>query len=255
MASDPESPQSPVLAPHPPLHRYYDRAEDRRAFVSEIFDDTAVHYDWINRVMSLGSGVTYRREALLRAGIGARMRVLDVCSGSCQVARAAEEVVTGDGWVCALDASLGMLRAGRKFVSSPLTQALVENLPVRDASFDAVTMGYALRHVSDLETTFREYLRVLKPGGILLILEFTRPRSRLTYLMTRFYLRRVVPGIARLRGKKAKTLMEYFWDTIDNCVPPETILGALANVGFSDVGRAGQIELFSEYTGRKPEEP
>jgi len=215
--------------------------------VGKIFDSTAVHYDWINNVMSFGTGVSYRRDALRRAGISKGMRVLDVCTGSGQVSRAAVDLVEDEGWVCGLDASMNMLRASRPFVSTPLVQALAEMLPVADQSFDAITMGYALRHVADLRATFREYHRVLRPGGRILILEFTRPRSRIMYSLSRFYLRKIVPAVARLKGRDAKLLMEYFWDTIENCVPPETILAALADSGFCSPSRTGQIELFSEY--------
>ena len=235
------------VAPHPPLPRYFDKAEDRRGFVSGIFDTTAAHYDWINKVMSFGTGVRYRKDALERAGIGTGMRVLDVCMGSGQVSRAAVGLVGEHGWVCGLDASINMLREARSCVSIPITQAFVEKLPVANESFDAITMGYALRHVADLRETFAEYRRVLRPGGRLLVLEFTRPSSRIMFMLARFYLRRVVPAFARLKGRDARTLMEYFWDTIENCVPPEVILEAMVDVGFAEPKRSGQIELFSEY--------
>lgn len=243
---------SPVV-PHPPLGRYYSSEGERRDFVDRIFDSTAPHYDWINSLLSFGTGIRYRRDALQRAGIQAGMRVLDVCTGSGQVARAAIELVGTQGLVVGLDGSLGMVAEARKEVSIPLAQSYVEYLPIAAQQFDAVTMGYALRHVADLRLVFQEYLRVLKPGGSLLILEFTKPRSKWMYHAARIYLRQVVPAVARLKGRDARTLMEYFWDTIENCVPPEIILQALGEAGFSVPARFGQIDLFSEYTASRPQ--
>ena len=246
-----ESDNSPVV-PHPPLGRYYSSEGERRDFVDRIFDSTAPHYDWINGLLSFGTGIRYRRDALERAGVQVGMRVLDVCTGSGQVARAAIEVVGTQGSVVGLDGSLGMVAEARQFVPIPLMQGYVERLPVAAQQFDAVTMGYALRHVADLRLVFQEYLRVLKPGGRLLVLEFTKPSSKWMYHAARVYLRRVVPALARLKGRDARTLMEYFWDTIENCVPPEVILQALGEAGFSAPARFGQIDLFSEYTASRP---
>ncbi len=248
----PDTAAARTVAPHPPLTEYYREPQRRRRWVNELFDGSADDYDWINRVMSIGSGIRYRREALARAGVGPGMTVLDVCMGSGQVSRAARDLVGADGAVIGVDASLGMLRAASKLAQIPRAQGLVEQLPVRSASVDFVTMGYALRHVDDLGVTFREYRRALKPGGGLLVLEFTRPRSRGMYLVCRAYLNIVVPAIARLRGSNARTMMRYFWDTIEHCVPPETILAAVAEAGFVEPRRFGQVQLFSEYTARVP---
>ena len=112
----------------------------------------------------------------------------------------------------------------------------------------------ALRHVTDLESTFREYLRVLKPGGTLLILELTRPAAdSAAYRFTRFYLHTLVPLMARLGpgGPDMRTLMEYFWDTVDSCVPPSAILAALADSGFTAPRRGVMHQVFSEYVARK----
>jgi demethylmenaquinone methyltransferase/2-methoxy-6-polyprenyl-1,4-benzoquinol methylase len=242
---------SPVV-PHSPLTQYYPDAHKRRPFVDWIFDTNAKHYEWINKVMSLGMGIRYRREALERAGVGEGMRVLDVCTGSGQVARAGIEMVGPSGRVACLDASLGMLYEASRIIDAPLIQGYVERLPIAGGSFDAVTMGYALRHVAELNATFREYHRVLRPGGRLLVLELTRPQSRFMYHGARFYLKRVVPAVSRLKGREARTLMEYFWDTIEDCVSPETILDAMATAGFEAPRRFGQIELFSEYTATRP---
>lgn len=238
--------------PHPPLPQYYDEESERREFVDDLFDTSAEHYEWINRVMSLGSGTWYRRDALDRAGIGPGMTVLDVCMGSGQVTRAAVDIVGDEGRVVGMDASHQMLIEARKYVDVPLVRGLVESLPFPNDFADAITMGYALRHVADLRATFREYLRVLKPGGRLLLIEFARPSSRVMYYFLRAYLGTVVPAIARFKGRDARRMMRYFWDTIEACVPPEKILDNLGEAGFEEAGKYGQIELFAEYTATKP---
>ena len=84
----------------------------------------------------------------------------------------------------------------------------------------------------------------------MLILEITSPRSRLPFRLLRFYLSRVIPVVARLGpgGRDARTLMKYYWDTIENCVAPPVILGALEEAGFSSVSRHVEMGIFSEYT-------
>jgi len=217
-----------------------------------MFDRGSRHYTWINNVMSLGSGVWYRRDALRRAGLKPGMTVLDVCVGTGQVARAAQRVLGEAGGVVALDASLGMLVEARQNTSVPLIQGYVEDIPITSDYADFITMGYALRHVSDFESAFTEFYRVLRPGGTLLLIEFAKPRSRPMYLVLRLYLDYVVPAIARLGGRDATTMMRYFWETIERCVPPESILDALRGVGFVDPRKKGQIDLLAEYTARKP---
>ena len=248
-------PPAAGAAPHPPLEKYYPGEPQRRGFVTGIFDRTAPHYDWINGVMSLGSGVRYRRDALRRAGLTPGHRVLDVAIGTGLVARAARDILGEDGHVTGVDLSMGMLAEARKSLPIALVQGIAERLPLADGCADFVTMGYALRHVTNFESTFREYLRVLKPGGTLLILEVTRPAAdSAAYHFTRFYLRTVAPLLARLGpgGSDAQTLMEYFWDTVDNCVPPAIILAALAGSGFISPRQDVKHRVFSEYVATKP---
>jgi len=256
--SQSDNTQAPGAAPHPPLEKYYPGESERRGFVTGLFDRTAPHYDWINRVMSFGSGGRYRRDALGRAGLVAGHRVLDVAIGTGLVARAAADILGEDGHITGVDLSMGMLSEARKSLPISLVQGVAERLPIADGCADFLTMGYALRHVTDLESTFAEYLRVLKPGGTLLILELTRPATgSAAYRLTRFYLHTVVPLLARLGpgGSESRTLMEYFWDTVDNCVPPTTILAALEGSGFTSVRQDIQHRVFSEYVATKPQKP
>jgi demethylmenaquinone methyltransferase/2-methoxy-6-polyprenyl-1,4-benzoquinol methylase len=124
-----------------------------------------------------GSGALYRRQALQRLGVRPGMSFLDVATGTGLVAREAASLAGGSG-VIGLDPSRGMLEQARRTVTAPLVQARGEALPFGDARFDALSMGYALRHVSDLHAAFREYHRVLRPRGRVLILEISRPASR-----------------------------------------------------------------------------
>lgn len=253
--SQSNNPHPPGAAPHPPLGKYYPEESQRRGFVTGLFDRTAPHYDWINRVMSFGSGGRYRRDALRRAGLVAGHRLLDVAIGTGLVARAGADILGDEGQITGVDLSMGMLAEARKSLPITLVQGVAEKLPIADGCADFLTMGYALRHVTDLESTFAEYLRVLKPGGTLLILELTRPATdSAAYRLTRFYLHKVVPTLARLGpgGAESRTLMEYFWDTVDHCVPPVTILEALAGGGFVSVRQDIQHRVFSEYVATKP---
>ncbi len=241
-----------MLAPHPPLRDYYDDPTKREGFVRTIFDDTAPWYDQTISFMSFGSGDRYRREAVARNGLQAGMKMLDVASGTGVVARAALEATKNDVDVVALDPSIGMLRAGR----APLTrvQAKAESLPMASEQFDFLTIGFALRHFADLRGVFEECRRVLKPGGKLLILELTAPRSAPARAFLGLYLGRVVPFVARVRSgnREAGVLMRYYWDTIRTCVRPEAILQALAEAGFADARRHVELGIFSEYSARRP---
>jgi demethylmenaquinone methyltransferase/2-methoxy-6-polyprenyl-1,4-benzoquinol methylase len=115
-------------------------------------------------------------------------------------------------------------------------------------------MGYALRHVMDLETTFRQYHRVLRPGGTVLILEVTKPSSAAGRFFFRLYFGRIYPALTQLftRSRDAREMMAYYWETMDACVPPEDVLAAMSAAGFSEVKRKHIGGLFSEYSGIKP---
>lgn len=242
------------LRPHPKLDRYYGSDSERPGFVSNMFDEGAPYYEWICRIMSFGTGERYRRQALRDSGLEPGMRVLDVATGTGLVLRAAVEMSGATGLAVGLDPSGGMLRECRKSCAAPLLQGRGEQLPFANASFHMISMGYGLRHVADLRALFAEYRRVLKPGGRVLILEITQPRSAVGRWLNRLYLRTLVPGVARVGTgtAAASRMMDYFWDTIETCVPPEVILGALRDAGFPNATRSVTGGVLSEYLGEKP---
>lgn len=224
------------VAPHPPLRNYYAEDKERQAFLNELFNRTAYQYRNIDKVTGFGSGLWYRRKVLREAGLKPGMHVLDVACGPALVAQCALNLVGPSGRVFGLDPSIGMLREGQKGPCRSLVCGIGEQLPFPDKSFDFLSMGYALRHVSDLKVAFAEYRRVLKPGGILLILDICRPRSPLLLSLSRFYIKTVMgmAFAASTGNREMKTLMAYWWDTTEHCVSPEMILGALREVGLAD---------------------
>jgi demethylmenaquinone methyltransferase/2-methoxy-6-polyprenyl-1,4-benzoquinol methylase len=147
-----------------------------------------------------------------------------------------------------------MLGEARKHFDGPLTRGFAEDLPFASDRFDFVTMGIALRHVSDLVRTFREYRRVLKPGGTLWILESHVPKSKLGHRLTRFAWAKVIPGmtLAATRSQDAKLLMDFYWDTVEKCVPPAQIVEAMNKAGF-DAARYKVVVpgAFCEYIAKK----
>ena len=224
------------VAPHPPLRRFYRDVDARQGFLNELFNRTAYQYRNVDKAAGFGYGIWYRRKALLEAGLKVGMHVLDVACGPGLVAQGARDIVGPSGSVIGLDPSIGMLRESQKGPCDKLVRGVGERLPFPDASFDFLSMGYALRHVADLTTTFLEYHRVLKPGGIVLLLDICRPRSPFLLSLSRFYIKTVL-GLAfaaSTGNRDMKTLMEYWWDTTEHCVEPEIILNVLNEVGFSD---------------------
>lgn len=244
-----ESPASGA-EPHRPLLDYYQSPPNRAPWVRQLFDGTAPDYDRVTRLMDFGTGPGYRRAALLRAGLGAGMRVVDVGTGTGLVAREAAHIVGDAALVTGVDPSVGMMQEARTNVPGMvLIEGGAERIPLPDQQADFLSMGYALRHVGGLPAAFAEFRRVLKPGGRLCILEITQPAGRLSRLLLRAYMRGIVPVLSRLVARHPDTpkLMRYYYDTIEACVPPDVVLGALRQAGFSRVERHVEGGLLSEY--------
>jgi demethylmenaquinone methyltransferase / 2-methoxy-6-polyprenyl-1,4-benzoquinol methylase len=251
MLDNPRENRSGAHAPIGALPHYWRDEAGRRKFVDRLFDGTAGEYDFVERLLGLGRGPRYRRDALRRAGLAPGMQVLDIATGTGLVAREAIELVGSHGSVLGLDPSAGMLERARE-LDIGLVRSLGERLPFPEATFDFVSMGFALRHVADMEQLFREIRRVLRPGGTACILELTRPEGKIAAASMKAFMTRVVPVVARMAGRAgAGDLMRFYWDTIDACVPPSAVLAALEAAGFPRPRRVVTIGMFSEYVARK----
>lgn len=245
-------------APHAPLTDYYADEAQRASFVRSMFDSTAEDYDRMELILGMGSGPWYRGQALLRAGLKTGMRIVDIGTGTGLVAREAVRI-TGDAkLVVGVDPSPGMM-AQAKLPGVELVEGRAEAIPFPDASFDFLSMGYALRHISDLSVAFKEFHRVMKPGASLCLLEITLPESAFGRFMLKCYMKGIVPLLAYVVGRQKQgtcKLWRYYWDTIEACVPPNQVVATLEAAGFSVARRhvetKGLLSILSEYQASKP---
>ncbi|MBL9130378.1 MAG: class I SAM-dependent methyltransferase [Verrucomicrobiaceae bacterium] len=241
------------MTPHPVLPNRYTAPEERPGYVKNLFNEGAEHYDPVVGWGFWGTGNMYRKDAQRRNGLKPGMQLLDVACGTGLMAVAAKEVLGGDETITCVEPSDGMLAVARKKLNARFIQSGAESMPLPEASFDFLTVGYALRHFADLEATFREFHRVLKPGGKVLILEATRPAGKFGSWLFKLYFGRIYPFFVRIltRSQKAEEMMVYFWETMDACVRPEDVLKALQAAGFEKCGRKPVLGWFSEYTAVK----
>ena len=243
-----------MSTPHKPILKRYQTESERPGYVEDLFDRGAPYYDVIGKIGFLGSGHAYRKRALQLAGLKPGMRLIDVACGTGAVTRPGVEIVGEEGSVVAVDPSSGMMAEAKKTIDADFRRGRAEELPVEDNEFDFLSMGYALRHVSDLVLAFKEYLRVLKPGGKALILEISRPKTKVGMALAKLYFRDIIPAMSKVvtGSEDAEEMFAYYWETIEACVPPEDILAALKEAGFKNVERRPIMSIFSEYHAEKP---
>ena len=199
--------------------------------VRSMFDRIAPVYDAMNRVMTAGLDVRWRRLAAA-AAVRPGDRVLDAACGTGDLALA--DLRAGAGAVTGLDFSPRMLeRARRKAAEVEWVEGDLLALPFGDAVFDAATIGFGIRNVADLELGLRELRRVLRPGGRLAILEITRPRGPLRPFFELWF-DRLVPRLGRLLPGGAA--YSYLPESVKRFPPAEELAELMRRAGFGDVG-------------------
>ena len=251
MASDQE--RSDQTRARPLIASYYADPARRLALTRDLFNGTAPYYDPINRWFSLGTGAWYRRTCLKWAGLRPGQQVVDVAVGTGLLAREALTITGDPRHIIGVDVSEKMLAVAKRKLGIALIQGAAEALPITDQSADFVTMGYALRHVADIEAVFREAHRVLRSNGTLLLLEFSNPRKRLPRLLASAFIGGVAPlvSIMTTGDRRAHRLMRYHWQSIANFPPPEFVIDAMTRAGFRAIECDTELDLFRAYLGRK----
>jgi demethylmenaquinone methyltransferase/2-methoxy-6-polyprenyl-1,4-benzoquinol methylase len=214
---------------------------DKQKLVGEVFSSVAGKYDVMNDLMSFGVHRLWKRHFVATSGIRKGDRVLDLAGGTGDIAALLLPRVGATGEVVIADINAAMLQAGRdRLLDRGLLQGLrwaqvnAEALPFPEASFDAVTIAFGLRNVTDKEQALREMQRVLKPGGRALILEFSRVNQEWLKPLYDFHSFQVLPRVGKLVAHD-ETSYRYLAESIRKHPDQATLKAMLEAAGFRNV--------------------
>ena len=206
--------------------------------VRQVFDSVASRYDLMNDLMSLGVHRIWKRQTVALAGVRRGQQVLDLASGTGDLAERFAGIVGADGAVVMSDINAAMLTQGRdrlidkgRVGNLHFALANAERLPFASGSFDCVTIGFGLRNVTHKEWALAEMQRVLRPGGRALILEFSHPTTRALSRVYDLYSFSVLPNLGRLIAKDAESY-QYLAESIRMHPDQETLRAMMEEAGF-----------------------
>jgi demethylmenaquinone methyltransferase/2-methoxy-6-polyprenyl-1,4-benzoquinol methylase len=215
--------------------------EEKTYRVREVFNSVARRYDLMNDLMSAGLHRLWKRVAIETIAIRPGMQILDLASGTGDLARAMSRRAGSDGHVVLGDINDQMLRVGRdrcidrgELKGLSWCQCDAETLPYPSESFDRVTIGFGLRNVTNKEAALEEMYRVLKPGGKALILEFSKPVSASLSQIYDVYSFSVLPAMGQLVAQD-KESYQYLAESIRKHPDQDTLADLLGSAGFKSV--------------------
>lgn len=244
--------------PHDTIVPFNDEKRSKKEQVADMFDQIAFRYDFLNRFLSGGIDVYWRKKAIGKLKSLQPKQVLDVATGTADVAMMTMKYLNPDK-ITGIDISAGMLDFGRKKIAKAaltgrieLMQADSENLPFSDNSFDAVTVAFGVRNFEHLQQGLAEMLRVLKPGGKLVVLEFSKPKAGWFKSLYRFYMNIITPGVGKFFSNN-KNAYQYLNDSVQAFPEGQDFLNILNQTGFKDseLDRLS-MGISTIYTGTKP---
>jgi demethylmenaquinone methyltransferase/2-methoxy-6-polyprenyl-1,4-benzoquinol methylase len=208
--------------------------DERARYVHNVFGRVARRYNLMNRLMTGGQDIRWRRETVRRLRLSPGETLLDLGAGTGDLGREALRQQPGIH-LAAADFSLDMMQAGEAGGALPWLNADALQLPFADEAFEAVVSGFMMRNVGNLEAALAEQYRVLKPGGRMLILETTRPRSGFLSPLVRFHMRVVIPWIGTLVSGNREAY-RYLPASSEAFLSAEELAERMAAAGFREVG-------------------
>ncbi len=241
-----------------PAVPYKDSERSKKVQVEEMFDEISSKYDLLNHLLSINIDKSWRRKAIGLLKPFHPATILDVATGTAdfavEAARLNPDSITG------IDLSEGMLKVGRQKIESKglsgiieLRKADSENLPFNDETYDAATVGFGVRNFENLGKGLAEIFRVLKPGGIFIILEFSRPKNVLFRKLYFLYFKSVLPFMGRLVSKSDRAYT-YLPESVLEFPDGDEFVAILRNAGFINVTyKLLTLGIATIYIAQKPD--
>ena len=235
---------------------YKDSDLNKKQQVTQMFDNISKEYDGLNRVNSFGIDVKWRNKVVDIVAKTNPERILDIATGTGDLAISLAKTKAKE--IIGLDISDGMLEVGRQKIAHKSLDNLIamvigdsENLPFEDNSFDAITVAFGVRNFENLETGLKEILRVLKPGGIFVILETSVPTKTPFKQGYKFYSKYILPNIGRLFSKD-RSAYTYLSESASVFPYGEVLNNILRKIGFINVHDKPQtLGVATIYTASK----
>ena len=228
--------------------------------IKNLFSAVARHYDFLNSLLSLRRDRSWRRETVKASSVEPTSKVLDVCTGTGELALAYADKIATEGFVIASDFCFEMLVIGDQKVEQKCqgvdTSFLAADtliLPFLDNTFDVVSVGFGIRNVSDLEMGIREMARVAAPGGRVVILEFTQPVNPLFRGLYYFYFTKILPFIGNRISGSEDDAYGYLPRSVMKFPDCDALKGIMEQCGLTDVRFYRKtFGIVAIHVGKKP---
>lgn len=235
---------------------YKQSEQSKKGQVEEMFDNISGKYDLLNHVLSVNIDKIWRRRTINKLKPYSPKKILDVATGTGDFALAASRLK--DVQITGIDISEGMLNVGRKkIVKRKLEESITflkadsENLPFEKNSFDAAIVGFGVRNFENLKKGLAEINRVLQPGGVFFVLEFSKPGHAPFKQLYSFYFTKILPRIGKMVSKDSSAYT-YLPESVKEFPDGERFLAILADVGFENTKSYTQtFGIATIYVGHK----
>jgi len=242
---------------HDTVVPFKDSDSAKKEQVAEMFNDIAYRYDFLNRFLSGGIDVYWRKKAIRELEEVQPQRILDVATGTADVALLTHKLLKPTK-ITGIDISEGMLEIGRKKVKEKGLQEIItletgdsETINHPDASFDAITVAFGVRNFEHLEKGLSEMLRVLKPGGKLVVLEFSKPSGGFRPIYN-LYIGTIAPQFGKIFSK-SKEAYQYLNDSVRVFPEGPDFINILKDTGYCNTAmKRLSFGICTIYTGKKP---